>query len=376
MSRLIVILSAAKDLRDLRDPSLRSGWQIGFPQQKLIWPRPGANLAEATILLRAHRQQAAFDRFLFIGPGSALPRPSRVPRSSPYPARSKAVPPNTACADWPGNGLATGAAGGVFAGVALISGVLSTSKSRPNGPRVLRTVGPLGRQYRFGRVNLPRALSWARRTVPLRGSESVAKKSCRAPGRLRPMPPLGGSASCFYTAWFGPRHRLYCYKAMTRIAILGATGYTALELIKILLRHPEAEIVAVTSRQEGQPHIAMIHPSLTGRLDLRLEDLSPAEVAARADCVFSCLPHGASAAVVPALLGRRPPRGRFQCRLPAQRCRGLRPVVRPEACRPRPAGQGRLRTARTVPKQTFLRPNWWPIRAAIPRRPFWRWRRC
>ncbi|MCE5269028.1 MAG: N-acetyl-gamma-glutamyl-phosphate reductase [Planctomycetaceae bacterium] len=94
---------------------------------------------------------------------------------------------------------------------------------------------------------------------------------------------------------------------MTRIAILGATGYTALELIKILLRHPGAEIVAVTSRQEGQPHIAMIHPSLTARLDLRLEDLSPAEVAARAECVFSCLPHGASAAVIPALLdaGRR-----------------------------------------------------------------------
>jgi N-acetyl-gamma-glutamyl-phosphate reductase len=94
---------------------------------------------------------------------------------------------------------------------------------------------------------------------------------------------------------------------MTRIAILGATGYTALELIKILLRHPEAEIVAVTSRQEGQPHIAMIHPSLTARLDLRLEDLSPAEVAARAECVFSCLPHGASASVIPALLdaGRR-----------------------------------------------------------------------
>jgi N-acetyl-gamma-glutamyl-phosphate reductase len=89
---------------------------------------------------------------------------------------------------------------------------------------------------------------------------------------------------------------------MTRIAILGATGYTAVELIKILLRHSEAEIVAVTSRQEGQPPIAMIHPSLTGRLDLRLEDLSPAEVAARAECVFSCLPHGASAAVIPRLL--------------------------------------------------------------------------
>ncbi|MFZ5830053.1 MAG: N-acetyl-gamma-glutamyl-phosphate reductase [Planctomycetota bacterium] len=89
---------------------------------------------------------------------------------------------------------------------------------------------------------------------------------------------------------------------MTRVAILGATGYTALELIKILLRHPQAEVVVATSRQEGQPPIAMIHPSLTGRLDLRLEDLSPAEIAARAECVFSCLPHGASAAVIPALL--------------------------------------------------------------------------
>jgi N-acetyl-gamma-glutamyl-phosphate reductase len=89
---------------------------------------------------------------------------------------------------------------------------------------------------------------------------------------------------------------------MTRIAILGATGYTALELIKLLLRHPAVEIVAVTSRQEGQPPIAMVHPSLASRLDLRLEDLTPAEVTARAECVFSCLPHGASAAVVPLLL--------------------------------------------------------------------------
>ncbi len=89
---------------------------------------------------------------------------------------------------------------------------------------------------------------------------------------------------------------------MTRIAILGATGYTALELVKILLRHGEAEIVAVTSRQEGNPPIGMIHPSLHGRLDLSLEDLGPNEVASRAQCAFSCLPHGASATVIPRLL--------------------------------------------------------------------------
>ena len=88
---------------------------------------------------------------------------------------------------------------------------------------------------------------------------------------------------------------------MTKIAILGATGYTALELMKLLLRHPNAEIVALTSRQENRP-VNLVHPSLTGLLNLPLENLTGAEVARRADCVFSCLPHTATAAVAPELL--------------------------------------------------------------------------
>jgi len=91
---------------------------------------------------------------------------------------------------------------------------------------------------------------------------------------------------------------------MTRVAILGATGYTALELIKLLLRHPQAEIAALTSRQEGEPHVAMVHPSLAGRLDLRLEPLDAASLAGQVDFVFSCLPHGASAATIRDLLER------------------------------------------------------------------------
>ncbi|MDR2345990.1 MAG: N-acetyl-gamma-glutamyl-phosphate reductase [Planctomycetaceae bacterium] len=87
----------------------------------------------------------------------------------------------------------------------------------------------------------------------------------------------------------------------TRITILGAAGYTALELIKILFRHPNAEIVAVTSREDKRP-ISQVHPSLSGLLDLSLEHLSPKEIAARSNCVFSCLPHTASAKIVPELL--------------------------------------------------------------------------
>lgn len=89
---------------------------------------------------------------------------------------------------------------------------------------------------------------------------------------------------------------------MIRTAILGATGYTARELLGLLLRHPEVEVTALTTRQDTELHVAEVHPSLRGRLDLRLENLSPAEVAERADCVFGCLPHAASAAVVSQLL--------------------------------------------------------------------------
>ena len=89
---------------------------------------------------------------------------------------------------------------------------------------------------------------------------------------------------------------------MTKVAIMGATGYAALELIKILLRNPEVEIVALTSRSEAAPHISEIHPCLEGRLDLRCEALTPSEIANRADFVFCALPHVASMEVIPDLL--------------------------------------------------------------------------
>lgn len=89
---------------------------------------------------------------------------------------------------------------------------------------------------------------------------------------------------------------------MIRIAILGATGYTARELLPLLLRHPAVEVAALTTRSADQPHVGDVHPSLRGRLDLTLENLTADQVAQRADCVFGCLPHAASAAAVSELL--------------------------------------------------------------------------
>jgi N-acetyl-gamma-glutamyl-phosphate reductase len=88
-----------------------------------------------------------------------------------------------------------------------------------------------------------------------------------------------------------------------KIAILGGSGYTAVELIKLLLRHPHAEIAAITSRQDE--HIADLHPSLLGRLDMRCEPFVPDQLKAKGvQVTFGCLPHGTSMESIPPLLER------------------------------------------------------------------------
>lgn len=90
-----------------------------------------------------------------------------------------------------------------------------------------------------------------------------------------------------------------------KVAILGGSGYTAVELIKILLRHPHARIEAIASRSEGTPRIGELHPSLLGRIDLRCEPFDPDLLQARGvECAFGCLPHGMSNTVAVPLLER------------------------------------------------------------------------
>ena len=91
--------------------------------------------------------------------------------------------------------------------------------------------------------------------------------------------------------------------AKVKVAILGGSGYTAVELIKLLLRHPHVEIAAVTSR-DAQP-VADYHPSLAGRLDLTCEPFDADALKARGvRAAFGCLPHGASMEAVGPLLER------------------------------------------------------------------------
>jgi N-acetyl-gamma-glutamyl-phosphate reductase len=89
---------------------------------------------------------------------------------------------------------------------------------------------------------------------------------------------------------------------MIRIGIVGATGYTALELLKLLLKHPTVQITRLTSRDESSPHLNSVHPSLRDQLDLNLVPLDIPDFAQAVDCAFCCLPHAASAKIVRQLL--------------------------------------------------------------------------
>lgn len=88
-----------------------------------------------------------------------------------------------------------------------------------------------------------------------------------------------------------------------KIGIVGATGYTGLELLRLLARHPFAEVCAVTSRSEAGVHIADYFPSLRGVYDLVFQTPEAADLAA-CDAVFFATPHGVAMRDAPALLGQ------------------------------------------------------------------------
>ncbi len=89
---------------------------------------------------------------------------------------------------------------------------------------------------------------------------------------------------------------------MIKIAVVGASGYTGVELLRLLLNHPDVTISCVTANQNAGEEVATLFPSLAGRIDLVCSSLDVAAVTANADLVFTALPHQAAMAVIPGLL--------------------------------------------------------------------------
>jgi N-acetyl-gamma-glutamyl-phosphate reductase len=83
-----------------------------------------------------------------------------------------------------------------------------------------------------------------------------------------------------------------------RVAIIGASGYSGEELVRLLLNHPHADLVAVTSRQNAGQSVAQVFPKFASHpksKTLRFTDPNAAVLATQAAIVFLALPHGVAA---------------------------------------------------------------------------------
>ncbi|MEM8607591.1 MAG: N-acetyl-gamma-glutamyl-phosphate reductase [Myxococcota bacterium] len=89
-----------------------------------------------------------------------------------------------------------------------------------------------------------------------------------------------------------------------RTAVVGGTGYTGAELVRLVLGHPSLELVSVVGNATAGQSIASVLPSLRGIVDGDVEVFDPAALAKRVDVAFCALPHAASAEAVGALRER------------------------------------------------------------------------
>ncbi len=89
---------------------------------------------------------------------------------------------------------------------------------------------------------------------------------------------------------------------MKKIAIVGATGYTGIELVRILLNHPQIQITHVTSEKNAGEPFSKVFPAFQNLLDLKLESFEGKQTSQKAELAFVCLPHHSAQKAVKELL--------------------------------------------------------------------------
>ena len=85
----------------------------------------------------------------------------------------------------------------------------------------------------------------------------------------------------------------------TRVGIVGATGYTGVELLRLLVQHPEVEVTVLTSQKYAGVPIDQVFPSLTGRLQIKCEELTIDHISQKVDFIFTAVPHKTAMETVP-----------------------------------------------------------------------------
>jgi N-acetyl-gamma-glutamyl-phosphate reductase len=89
---------------------------------------------------------------------------------------------------------------------------------------------------------------------------------------------------------------------MTRVAVVGATGYAGAELVRILAGHPQTELTVLTSRQYAGIRFDQVYPAMAGRVDNVCREYDSDQICENADLVFMALPHKLPMAFVPDIL--------------------------------------------------------------------------
>ena len=89
---------------------------------------------------------------------------------------------------------------------------------------------------------------------------------------------------------------------LMKIGIIGGSGYTGGEILRILLLHPMAEVTAVVSRQHAGDYIFKVHPNLRKQTMLKFIPLDVQQLKKTCDLVFTATPHGATVNLVSKLL--------------------------------------------------------------------------
>jgi len=89
-----------------------------------------------------------------------------------------------------------------------------------------------------------------------------------------------------------------------KVAVIGASGYAGLELVRLLVRHPGCDLVALTSLEYPGLPFGQVFPALAGIVQLSFSDSGPEEIAAQADVVFTAVPHQAAMGMIPGFLAR------------------------------------------------------------------------
>lgn len=88
---------------------------------------------------------------------------------------------------------------------------------------------------------------------------------------------------------------------MIKVGIVGGTGYTGVELLRILAEHPQATVSCITSRSEAGMPVSEMYPNLRGHYDLAFSE-PDAKALAACDLVFFATPHGVAMRMVPELM--------------------------------------------------------------------------